>query len=229
MIMNISKNIAKFIRKNLFYRQKGVRFGHNCRVGWKVSFEGMNKLTDRVTFFDSHIGYASYVGDDSVIVKTEIGRYTSIASGVKTISGLHPTSMFVSTHPCFYSLQKQSGFTYVGEQLFDEGKYLDEKNGISIVIGNDVWIGANTIIMPGIKVSDGAIIAAGSILNQNVEPYGIYGGAPARLIRYRFSSEQIEFLLRLKWWDKDKNWLQENAHLFDDIDKFIQNIGLIQR
>src|SRR5690606_1387233 len=72
------------------------------------------------------------------------------------------------------------------------------------VIGNDVWIGQNVTIMPGIKIGDGAIIAANSTVVKNVEPYAIYGGNPAEFIKKRFRDETIQLLLKLKWWDWDE-------------------------
>jgi virginiamycin A acetyltransferase len=72
------------------------------------------------------------------------------------------------------------------------------------VISNDVWIGQNVTIMPGVKVGDGAIIAANSTVVKNIEPYAIYGGNPAKYIKRRFSDEKVEFLLKLQWWNWDE-------------------------
>ena len=78
-------------------------------------------------------------------------------------------------------------------------------------IGNDVWIGFNSTIMPGIKIGDGAIIATNSTVTKNVEPYTIVGGNPAKEIKKRFTKEQIEKLLEIKWW----NW---------EIEKITKNV-----
>lgn len=69
------------------------------------------------------------------------------------------------------------------------------------VIGNDVWIGSEVIIMPGIKVGDGAVIGTRALVTKDVEPYAVVGGNPAKLIRKRFSEQDIEMLLEMKWWD----------------------------
>jgi virginiamycin A acetyltransferase len=71
------------------------------------------------------------------------------------------------------------------------------------IVGNDVWIGENATILPGIKIGDGAIIGMNSVVTKDVEPYTIVGGNPARVIRKRFDNELIDLLLRLKWWDKE--------------------------
>ena len=90
------------------------------------------------------------------------------------------------------------------------------------VIGNDVWIGQNVTIMPGVKIGDGAIIAANSTVVKSVEPYTIYGGNPAKYIKKRFSDEKIEFLLKLQWW----NWDEEK--IFNNLEKLTSEEGLEQ-
>lgn len=88
------------------------------------------------------------------------------------------------------------------------------------VIGNDVWICQNVTIMPGVKIGDGAIIAANSTVVKSVEPYSIYGGNPAKFIKKRFSDEKIEFLLKLEWW----NWSEEE--IFDNLEILTSEAGL---
>lgn len=70
-----------------------------------------------------------------------------------------------------------------------------------VVIGNDVWIGIRCIIMDGVSIGDGAVVAAGSVVTKDVAPYAIVGGVPAKVIRFRFNDSVIEKLLQLKWWD----------------------------
>lgn len=93
-----------------------------------------------------------------------------------------------------------------------------------MTIGNDVWIGANALIVDNITIGDGAIVAAGAIVTKNVEPYMIVGGMPATPIKKRFSDEQIEKLLRIKWWDKNLEWLKANHRLFHDPEKFFTTL-----
>ncbi len=95
-----------------------------------------------------------------------------------------------------------------------------------IVVGNDVWFGRECVIMPGIKIGDGAIIAAYSIVTKDVEPYSVVGGNPARFIKKRFNDELIQLLLRLKWWDFDSDSLVEVLPLLcdPDLDKVTMQI-----
>lgn len=89
--------------------------------------------------------------------------------------------------------------------MFEVPEFHGASNGYlaagDTVIGNDVWIGAEAMIMPGITVGDGAVIGSRALVTKDVEPYSIIGGSPAKEIRKRFSSEEIEMLLEMKWWD----------------------------
>ena len=87
-----------------------------------------------------------------------------------------------------------------------------------IVIGNDVWIGRESVIMPGVKIGDGAIIGVYSVVTKDVEPYSVAGGNPAKLIKKRFDDELIEILLKVKWWDFEPEKLVEFLPLLCDPD-----------
>ena len=92
----------------------------------------------------------------------------------------------------------------------------------SIIIGNDVWIGDNVLIFEGIRIGDGAIIAAGAVVTKDVDPYAIVGGVPAKLIRKRFTQDQIDFLRAFKWWNKPESWIKSNVEDFTNIEVFMQ-------
>ena len=95
----------------------------------------------------------------------------------------------------------------------------------NVIIGNDVWIGDNVIIMSGITIGNGAVIANNSHIVKDVEPYSIVGGNPAKLIKYRFTKEQIEKLEKIKWWDWTDEKINNNLHLLcsNNIDDFINS------
>ncbi|WP_318012409.1 CatB-related O-acetyltransferase [Mesorhizobium sp. BR1-1-4] len=138
-----------------------------------------------------------------------IGAFCSIAPEVMFLGrAKHPTHL-VSTFPFEFAMTKDAPFG----DLSVEGP---------TVIGNDVWIGLRAVIMPGIKIGDGAIVGAGSIVTKDVPPYAIVAGNPARLLRYRFTDDQIASLLAIRWWDWSDDRLEaERPRLFGPIDAFI--------
>ena len=153
------------------------------------------------------MGYASYLGCNCRI-NAKIGRYTSIASNVETIIGNHPTRTFVSTHPAFFSKEKQCGFSFVEDTIFEELTYADEEKH-HVVIGNDVWIGQNAVILPGVHIGDGCIIGANSVVGSDIPPYSVVVGNPAKVVRKRFDDETIELLEKLEWWNKSEKQIQK--------------------
>ena len=91
-----------------------------------------------------------------------------------------------------------------------------------INIGNDVFIGANVTILDGITIGDGAIIGAGAVVSKDIPPYAIAVGCPIRIIKYRFEPEQIDKLLKIKWWEFDDDKLKDVERMFFEIDLFIE-------
>lgn len=128
--------------------------------------------------------------------------------------GIHPSNTFVSTHPVFFSNSKQIDLSFVNKNYFTEI--------LPIEIGNDVWIGANVIILDGVKIGNGAILGAGSVVIRDVPDYAIVGGVPAKVIKYRFDKNQIKFLLQDKWWEKDIKYLCKNFKYFHNIENYIR-------
>lgn len=197
---------------------KNVRFYKNSIFN-NVYFEGNNTLFQGARVFNSKIGYGTYLGKNVQINNVRVGKYCSIAENVKIGLGAHPVS-YVSTHPStYYSTKETLGFTYAESSLYNPYLWLDREEQILTSIGNDVWIGIDAIILDNITIGDGAIIAAGSVVTKNVEPYSIVGGVPARIIKYRFDSKIVDFLLRFQWWNKSADWIRKNCHLFSNPQK----------
>ena len=170
-----------------------------------------------------HLGAFSYAVS-GFYFGCRIGRYCSFGEQVQI--GRHPHPMhWVSTSPFFYWQFKD-----VLDQPLPDGIDLDVHRDFSrstppvtaklTVIGNDVWIGHGAFILPGVQIGDGAVIAAMSVVTKNVPPYAFVAGSPAKIIRYRFTPEQIEALQASKWWDFSP-WQLKSVRV-DAVDKFVQ-------
>jgi acetyltransferase-like isoleucine patch superfamily enzyme len=154
-----------------------------------------------------------YYGDSGATYRC--GNFCSIAENVMIYLGGNHRIDWVTTYP----------FGHIFTDTFNtfNGVGHPSTKG-DVIIGNDVWIGNNVTIMSGVTIGDGAVVANGSHVVKSVEPYSIVGGNPAAHIRYRFSKEQIEALLKIQWW----NWEDEKINRYvpllcsGNMDEFIR-------
>lgn len=146
--------------------------------------------------------------------KLRVGAFCSIAENVNIFLGGNHRHDWVTTYP-FGHIHQKVFPTFKGEG------HPATKGGV--LIGNDVWIGYGTTIMSGITIGDGAVIAAGSHVVKDVPPYAIVGGNPAKILKYRFTQEQIQKLLKIKWWEWEDSKIDEYTPLLcnGNIDEFI--------
>jgi virginiamycin A acetyltransferase len=162
----------------------GVFIGENARIGSSV------RLYRNVTIDPGvSIGDHSYVTVNGYIFSGEVGKYCSIGPYCMIGMPEHPLS-YVSTSPAIYGPEN---IFRVAPSWNDFAKPPQ--------VGNDVWIGVNATILQGVKVGDGAVIAAGSVVVKDVPPYTIVAGVPAKVIKRRFDEDQIAYLQSLRWWD----------------------------
>ncbi|WP_459213181.1 CatB-related O-acetyltransferase [Aquimarina rhabdastrellae] len=155
---------------------------------------------DDVSNFEKNVKYHfDFIGDQLII-----GKFCMIASDVTFImNGANHLSEAISAYP----------FAIFGngwEQAMKDKSYPNKGNTI---IGNDVWIGYNATIMPGVKIGDGAIIATNATVTKDVAPYTIVGGNPAKEIKKRFKQEDIDKLLEIKWWNWEVEKISKYVHL----------------
>ena len=168
--------------------------GYDKEIYVKPTIKNPNIIVGDFTYiadseFESHVTHHyDFIGD-----KLIIGKFCQIAAGVEFVmNGANHQMNAVSTFP-FYTLEGWDMKPPAASDMPFKG---------DTVIGNDVWIGQNATILPGVHIGDGAIIGANSVVASDVEPYSIVVGNPVKLIRYRFDGELTSLLLKFKWWDK---------------------------
>lgn len=203
--------ITKRIKMNPFksYREsyiiKDVVKNRHIKAGRHSYYAGYHhqvNFEDNVLYLDE-IDHNKY--EPGEIDGLIIGNFCSIASGVKfMLCGTQGHNYhWIAAHPLH-------GFT--------DDNFPGHSWKGNTVIGNDVWIGYDSLIMPGIHIADGAVIAARSVVTRNVSPFEVWGGNPAKLIKRRFSDEEIEKLLQIKWWDWDDDKITKNIDLLRSSD-----------
>jgi acetyltransferase-like isoleucine patch superfamily enzyme len=152
-------------------------------------------------------------------VTLTIGAFCSVASGVQILLGGEHRPDWVTTYP--FSV------------LWEKGRHLPGHPASKgdVVIGNDVWIGAEAMILSGVTIGDGAVIGARSVVTKDVPPYAIVGGNPARLIRMRFDEATISRLQSLKWWTWDDAKIERFLPLLlsDRVEAFLREAESIQK
>lgn len=173
-----------------------LEIGDNTKITDSVSIQAKQKV---------QIGrYTSINGPNTDIInyfnEVYIGSFTSIARSVSIQEFNHNINTLSTYH--------------MHHNIFDSPRENDIYSNGSICIGNDVWIGAQCVILSGATIGDGAVVAANSVVRGEVRPYSIVAGSPAKAIGQRFDDEIIKQLMSLKWWDRPLNELKLNQHLF---------------
>lgn len=199
--------------KNAYFRLK-----FNCKISSTASISvnskiGKNSVIEkRSTLSFCNIGLVTYIGNDTSIFHTDIGSYTSIGPRVTIGENEH-----------FFNRISTSNF------LQDEITEIEYRkiNNKQTLIGNDVWVGAGAFIKKGVKIGDGAVIGAHSVVVKDIPPYAIVVGVPAEVIKYRFNESIITHLLNIQWWEKDFNIINNNKNILSS-DNVSDSIALLR-
>lgn len=197
--------------RTLKYLFQGVVYGKNttinkCKIGrfCRLGYDNM--------ISGSTIGDYTYTASNTKIYNSDIGKYCSISWNVTIGPHEHLTERW-STH----------GFSYLS-------RYNIVKKNISLgtvertSIGHDVWIGCNVVIIRGVKIGNGAVIGAGSVITRDVPKYAIVVGNPATVLKYRFSNPTIMEIEESKWWEWPEEKIRENIELFQGSVNIIQKL-----
>jgi len=200
------KAIERFIRQKILRRGKKKTREDKC-------FQTDTKFIEKYPHYS--IGIGTYgmplVHDWNEGTTLRIGSYGSIASNVQIFLGGHHRVDWVTTYPFPARIAQQTDIDdFAGS------------NG-DVIIGSDVWLASNAIILSGVTIGHGAVIANAAVVTKNVEPYSIVGGNPAKHLKYRFSSSIRERLLAVKWWDFPHDILANNIDKLcsGDIEAFL--------
>lgn len=169
--------------------------------------------------FDIEIGrltYGAFKVDGSVAPGTIIGAFCSLAPGVRLGGSQHPTH-HVSTHPFLYL--RNRGF--VPRDDTGTRQHMNRP----VVIEDDVWLGANALVMPGVTVRRGAVVGAGAVVTKDVEPYGVAVGVPARVVAKRVSDGEAQALAAVPWPTWDDDTIRQRLDDFYDVPRFLERYG----
>jgi virginiamycin A acetyltransferase len=166
-------------------------------------------VAGKYSYGEPHLGPYDVQGH-----KVIIGNFCSIALEVLILLGGNHSLNWISAYP----------FENEAINFHKRPNNFYEKSKGDVIIGNDVWIGRRVIILSGVKIGDGAVIAAGSVVTKDIPPYAIAGGNPAKTIRKRFNEDIIKALLIIKWWDWDDEKINDNLSFIcsADIELFIE-------
>lgn len=196
--------------------------GANCIVGdfSRISHSklfGYNRIDRNTLIYYSKFNLCSYIGSNSVVMHSEVEKFSSISWGVTIGPGNHDHHR-ITSHDFLYN-------EFYGIKPLEEPPAYN-RFANKTFIGNDVWVGTNATILNGIKIGDGAVIGANTIVTKDVPPYAIIVGNPGKIIKYRFEDRIIEKLLDLKWWDLPMEIIAKHYKCFSDsnIENSISNL-----
>lgn len=219
--------IAKLWHSYLVKIKSGLRSANIIRLAKDGSISKAAKIKDAVISGKVTIGAGCKVVDGVTLVgqnRISIGEYTSINgpatdifAAVNTVSvgKFCSIARHVSIQEYNHDFNRLSSY-FMFHNIFGEDREKDFSSKGSVVIGNDVWIGAHSVVLSGVTIGDGAVVGANSVVTSDVPPYAIVSGTPARVIRFRFPEEVIAELNALKWWDWPIEKIRRNKAIFQN-------------
>ena len=188
----MKRKIKIFFSNLIFGFRKNITLDKNSYIGLGSKIYGTAVHIEKNTgFIENFI----VIGGNSL----KVGKYCSIAGNLTVITSNH-------------IMNKVNIQAKLQNEFFQDG--MDDKSKGGVVIGNNVWIGLHVIILPGVKIGDGAIIGAGSVVTKSVEPFTIVAGNPAKPIRKRFSEKNINKILKDPWWNWNEKRIKNSKKYF---------------
>jgi len=207
----IQKLLGRWLDKPIVPEGKAVGYSLVRSEKAGVAMGHCTKVYPPYFLQDVQLGDYSYVAKNCNISHCAIGKFCSIGPNFCCGLGIHPTNG-ISTAPMFYSTAKQNGTTLCTENKIEESK--------QTVIGNDVFIGANVTVLDGVHIADGAVIGAGAVVVDDIPPYAVAVGVPAKVVKYRFDDATIKALLEKQWWNGKDEELKQVERDFSNVERF---------
>lgn len=182
--------------------QEGATISRNCRIRGRVTLGPYATLGPSCSLFgDIEVGRGTKLNEGiEVIGEVSFGNYCALAPDIRFQQKNHEISK-PAMQGRFYGRVLDSDLEYMSEE--------------PITVGSDVWIGARAIILPGVTIGHGAVVGAGSIVTDDVEPYAVVAGVPASHVKWRFPESVREALLDLAWWELSEETLKRNRDFFE--------------
>lgn len=213
--MSLIKSALKGLVMPLLFRFRYptciVHYGAIVGAGSKLG--RFNVIFKDAIIIESTLGDHTYVQQRTTVSNADIGKFGSIAAGV-TIGLSQHAMQGVSTHPSFYLKNTPLAKTYSDRDCFVTTQ--------RTLVGHDVWIGQNAVIMSGVKLGTGCVIAACAVVTRDVPDYAVVAGVPAKIIKYRFDESLRRALLESQWWCMPEPWLEENHALFSEPERLLE-------
>ncbi|GAC1040641.1 DapH/DapD/GlmU-related protein [Rhizobium sp. No.120] len=175
------------------------------------------EILEDTSLHTAELGDFSYLGPRCIVGDATIGKFCAIAAEVRIGAPNHPMDR-PSMHRFTYCPE------YYAVDAVRDHAFFDRRKQDRAIIGNDVWIGHGVIVLPGVKVGDGAVLAAGAVVTKDVQPYTVVGGIPAKFIRERFTRRIAERLAAIAWWHWPFETIMERLTDFQssDIEAFCE-------
>lgn len=187
----------------LFFNKKNHTNIHSLKASLKANYGKNVTVSENVVISDTvQIGKYSYINRNSSVENCSIGNYCSISSGVWICPYEHHIDR-MTTHPFLLS------------------KIKEKRERVEI--GNDVLISLNAIILSGVHVGSGAVIAAGAVVTRDVKPFEVVGGVPAKHLKWRFPENRIKEIMASSWWEKDVHEIESDNELMYNMMKVEQS------
>ena len=209
----IQKLLGRWLDQPIVPAGKTTGYSLVCSERANTELGKCTKVEPPFFLHGARLGDYSYIAKNSSVSNCIIGKFCSIGPNFCCGLGLHPING-ISTAPMFYSMAKQNSVTLCKENKVEESKLT--------IIGNDVFIGANVTVLDGVKIADGAVVGAGAVVVDDIPPYAIAVGVPAKVVKYRFDEKTIATLLEKRWWDGTEEELQKVEKYFWDVEAFLK-------